>query len=36
MKIKYILYCIKCYINNEIPWDYVTWITNTLFVKGWR
>ena len=35
-KIKYVLYCAKCVVCNESPWDYVTWLSNTLFVKGWR
>lgn len=35
-KVKYMMYCAKCAINNIPTWDYITWLSGSLFVKGWR
>ena len=36
LQIKYAIYCVRCQINNEIPWDFITWAYSKLYIKEWR
>ena len=36
MKLRYLLYGIKCYIMHEIQDDYIDWLATKLFIHKWR
>ena len=33
MKIKYHFYVVRCQLKHEIPWDFITWLGNILFIR---
>ena len=32
MKLRYLIYNVKCYISKELPIDYIDWLTTELFI----